>query len=96
MTNAYATVTNAVGWMPIDRSHIRCFLEILMLSGFAQLPSYKMFWEEASDVQQQLVRSAMPRNRFLLILKSIHFCDNGNLRPADKCSKIRPLMNIIE
>ena len=96
MTNAYATETNAVGWMPIDRSDIRCFPGILMLSGFAQLPSYKMFWEEASDVQQQLVQSAMPRNKFLLILKSIHFCDNGSLHPADKCSKIRPLMNMIQ
>ena len=56
ITNAYAIETNAVGWVPIDGSDIRCFLVILMLSSYVQLPSYKMFWEEASDVQQQLVR----------------------------------------
>ena len=52
MTNAYTVETNAVGWVPIDRSDIRCFLKILMLS--------------------------------------------GNLDPADKCSKVRPLMNMIQ
>ena len=51
MINAYAIETNAVGWVRVGRSDICCFLGILMLSGYVQLPSYKMFWEEASDVQ---------------------------------------------
>ena len=51
MINAYAIETNAVGWVRVGRSGICCFLAILMLSGYVQLPSYKMFWEEASDVQ---------------------------------------------
>ena len=96
MTNAYAIDTNVVGGVHIDRNDICCFLRILLLSGFVQLPSYKLFWEEASDVQQQVTWPAMPQNKFYLILKSIHFCDNGNLDPADKCSKVRPFMNIIQ
>ena len=52
MINAYANETNAVGWVPIDRSDTRCFLGILMLS--------------------------------------------GNLEPADKCSKVKPLMSMIQ
>ena len=44
MTNAYAIETNAVGWVLIDKSDICCFLGILMLSGYVQLPSYKMFF----------------------------------------------------
>ena len=71
---------NAVGWVPIDRNDILCFFRILMLSGYIQLPSYKMFWEEAPDVQQ-LVKSAMPQNKFYLIFKNIRF---------------RPLMNMIQ
>ena len=50
MTNAYAIETNAGGWVPIGRSDIRCFLGILMLSGYVQLASNNMFWEEASVV----------------------------------------------
>ena len=71
MTNTYAIETNAVGWVRIGRSDICCFLGILMLSGYVQLPSYKMFWEEASNVQLQPVRSAMPQNKFRSILKGI-------------------------
>ena len=37
-TNAYAIETNAVGWVPIDKSDIHCFPGILMLSGYVQLP----------------------------------------------------------
>ena len=96
MTNRYAIETNAAGWVPIDRSDIHCFFRILMFSGYVKLPSQKMFWEQASDVQQKLVRAAMPQNKFRLILKNIHFCDNGDLDPADKCRKVRPLMNMIQ
>ena len=50
MVNAFAIETNAVGLVPIDSSDIHCFLGMLMLNGYVQLPSYKMFWEEPSDV----------------------------------------------
>ena len=33
-------------------------------------------------MQQQLVQSAMPQNKFPLILKNIDLCDNGNLDPG--------------
>ena len=39
ITNAYAIETNAVGWVAIDRSDFHCFLKILILSGYVQLPS---------------------------------------------------------
>ena len=58
--------TNAVSWVQIDRSD-SCFLRILMISGYVQLASYQMFWEQVSD-----------------------------LDTADKCSKVRPLMNMIQ
>ena len=62
MTNTYAVEQSAVGWNSIDNSTLRAFIGILILSGYNQLPSYKMYWEEASDVQQPLVRDALPRN----------------------------------
>ena len=46
-------------------------------------------------MQQQLVRSTMPQSKFRFILKNIHFCDNGDLEPTDKCSKVIPPMNMI-
>ena len=64
MTNTYAVEQSAVGWNSIDNSTLRAFIGILILSGYNQLPSYKMYWEEASDVQQPLACDAVPQNRF--------------------------------
>ena len=94
MTNKYAIEQSAVGWTNVDKIILRAFFAILILSGYNQLPSYKMYWEEASDVQNLLVHDAMPRNRFSHILRYIHFCDNGNLKQDDKCSKVCPLLDM--
>ena len=59
------------------------------------LPSYRMFWEEAPDVQHQIVKNAMPRNRFVAILQNLHFCDNKTIDPTDKCRKVCPLFDMV-
>ena len=94
-TNEYAIEKGVVGWVPIERGSLRCFLAILILSGYVQLPSYRMFWEEAPDVQNNLVKGAMSRNRFTQILQNLHFCDNSEIDQSDKCGKVRPLLNLI-
>ena len=53
-----------------------------------------MYWEEAPDVHNQLVSDAVRRNRFLDILRYIHFCDNSGLNPDDKCSKVTPIYDM--
>ena len=55
-----------------------------------------MYWEESDDVHNILVSEAMRRNRFLEILRFLHFCDNADLDVQDKCSKIRPLLSMIQ
>ena len=47
-------------------------------------------------MQQQPACPVMPQNTFHLILKNIHFCDNGDHDPVDKCSKVRPLKNVMQ
>ena len=50
MTNTYAAEQSAVGWNSIDNSTLHAFIGILILSGYNQLPSNKMYWKEALDV----------------------------------------------
>ena len=92
MTNQYA---GAVAWTLVDKETIRSFIAILILCGYVQLPSYRMFWEEAPDVQHRIVKNAMPRNRFVVILQNFHFCDNTTIDPTDKCEKVRPLLDMV-
>ena len=54
-----------------------------------------MFWEEAPDVQHQLVKNAMPRNQSVATLQNLHFRDNVTLDPTSKCGKICPLLDMV-
>ena len=52
-----------------------------------------MFWEKESDVHNELVLNAMRRDRFIDIMKYLHFNDNFQLHDTDKYSKIHPLFS---
>ena len=95
MTDRYAIENDAIDWVPLNRPTLKCFVAIMILSGYNRVPSWKMFWEEQLDVQQRLVKEAMSRNQFRLILQNLHFCINSELDPDDKCGKVRPLLNLL-
>ena len=43
MTNHYAIEKNAVNWTNIEQNEMRCFIAILMFSGYVTLPSFNMY-----------------------------------------------------
>ena len=96
MTNQYAVECNTPQWDDLKPTELKTFLGIIMLTGYARLPSWKMYWEEALDVSHHLVKNSMPRNRFAKILSPIHFCDNSSIDPADKCGKVRPILTMLQ
>ena len=52
-----------------------------------------MFWELSDYVHNSLVSNLMRRNRFEEILPVLHVCDNDTINPADRMSKVRPLID---
>ena len=74
---------------------MRLFLAMLLLSGYNVLPRRRMYWENSEDVKNDSMSRAMSRNRFEEILSVLHCCDNNNLNPEDKMTKVRPLYNLI-
>jgi hypothetical protein len=83
------------GYVDIEISvnDIQSYLAVLLLSGYADLPSRRMYWETKSDVYNHLVAENMPRNKFDLIHRIIHFNDNANIDKNDKVYKVRPIIN---
>ena len=79
----------------IDRSEMRLFIAVLLVSGYNELPRRKLYWENSSDVKNEAISEAMSRNRFEEILAMLHCCDNSQLDLNDKMSKVRPLYNLI-
>lgn len=77
----------------LDVPTLKLFLAILLISGYVPLPRRPMYWESNGDVHNQMVSTAMSRNRFSAILANIHFADNNSLDPGDKFAKVRPLLD---
>nr|CAI5866807.1 unnamed protein product [Callosobruchus analis] len=92
-TNLYAKTNNRLGDVTTDE--MRCFIGILLLSGYNCVPRREMYWENSGDTNNKLVCKAMSRNRFRHIMQNIYCCDNQNLNQEDRFSKIRPLIEIL-
>ncbi|KAJ8954604.1 hypothetical protein NQ318_003136 [Aromia moschata] len=69
------------------------FISILLLSGYLPVPRRRMFWEQRKDTQNILVADALSRDRFEFIMQNLHCCDNDQLDPSDKFTKVRPLFD---
>ncbi|XP_072384379.1 uncharacterized protein [Diabrotica undecimpunctata] len=93
-SNRYASMKNKKN-KPICIEEIKAFVGILILSGYAQYPRKKMYWEKDRDVCNSLVSGALARDRFDFIMSVLHIADNNNLDHYDKFSKVRPLFRLL-
>lgn len=66
---------------------MRCFIAILLLSGYCTVPRWRMWWEIESECCNMTVVNAMCHNRFELIIRYLHCADNNNLPKDDKFGK---------
>ncbi|KAJ8913987.1 hypothetical protein NQ315_008979 [Exocentrus adspersus] len=75
---------------------MKCYLGILILTGYNDLPGQRFYWDSDSDMRNHLVYNSMRRDRFLQISRFIHFADNNNPDISDKIWKMRPLMDKVK
>lgn len=93
-TNQYALEKGNMNFYT-SKNEIKLFFAILFLSGYNTMARYRMYWEVAQDTHNEAVSRAMSRTRFEDLLKYIHFCENNNLDPEDKFSKVRNVMSML-
>lgn len=77
----------------ISIGEMKCFLSILLISGYSVLPGKRFYWESQADVNNSMVSGAMRRDRFVQIMRCIHCADNSKADPDDKVWKLRPFIN---
>ncbi|XP_046389748.1 piggyBac transposable element-derived protein 4-like isoform X2 [Ischnura elegans] len=85
------------GWKDINRDDFEVFLGLLYLSGHIHVPSFAHYWMKNSVYNFPLFRNAMGRDKFLLILRTLHFARNpqqGEPKPSDPLFKINPLVEL--
>nr|XP_042912052.1 piggyBac transposable element-derived protein 4 [Parasteatoda tepidariorum] len=64
-------------WVPTNPGEIKKFLGIIMLMGHVDLDNILHYWSTDELVSTPLVSKCMPRDRFMLILKFLHFSGNS-------------------
>ncbi|CAK1596303.1 unnamed protein product [Parnassius mnemosyne] len=102
-TNLYATqqlLSNDIpsgsrqhAWVPVTLDEMKKFLALIGWMGLVKLPSIKDYWRVHKLYNIPLARTVMPRNRFELLLKFIHFSDNTLADPSDRLYKLRDILD---
>ena len=86
-------------WTPTDRSEMCAFLGLSILMRIVYKPRLSMYWSSDLVYKTGIFGDAMARDRFLLLLRFLHFADNDALDARDpdrdRLGKIRPLINLI-
>lgn len=94
-SNNYALWKNCPG-PKITADEMRCFIAILILSGYNPVANTRLYWCPQKDTRNELVYNAMRRNRFEEIMRYLHCVNNNNIDATDKMSKLRPLIDKIK
>ena len=84
-------------WREVTPEEMEKFLGLVLLTGIIQKPMLKQYWSTDKILATPFFNDTVPRNRFELILKFLHF--NDNLAKPDDCMdklyKLRPVHGLI-
>lgn len=77
---------------------LKTFIGILLFSGYHKLPSERDYWSSEEDLGVPIIQRAMSRNRYQLVKRLIHFCNNEEAKDNthDKGFKIRTLLSLVK
>ena len=64
-------------WKPVTSKDIQQFFGILIMMGLNRQPTFECYWAKSKMYGIELVKNVMPRNKFELILRFLHFADNS-------------------
>ena len=87
-------------WKATDRAEILTLLAVVILMGGVHKPRFAMYWSTDSLISTPIFSQIISRDRFLILMRFLHFLDNNNINLADpvqdKLYKVREVVNMIE
>ena len=95
MFNLYASQDKGDALFSTNSEEIKCWLGILMLSGYMSFHRWRMLWEYHSESYLPSVSNAMRRYRFKILKAYAHFLTRQKLTKEDKFTKIRSLLTML-
>ena len=94
-------------WKEVTAEDMQAFLGVSLMMGLNKVPSLHQYWSQKDLYYNKAIASKISRDRFLAILRYIHFVENNppnttttdTSRPsplsADQLWKVRPVISAI-
>lgn len=84
-------------WIDTNEEELEIFFGILLWMGLCRFPTLQNYWSK-SLLYQNEVKNKLSRNRFELLLRTLHFSNNMNfdVEHADRLRKLRPLLDMLK
>ena len=76
-------------WTATDTTELKKFLGLVFLMGLVKKPLIEDYWSTDPIFATPAVNNVMPRDRFELLLKFWHFCDNSQAVDGDRLYKLK-------
>lgn len=95
LTNQNSSKSRLNLWVDCDEKEIKRFFAIVLVMGLNDLPSLNLYWSKDPMFHNEFIAGTMTRDRFLLLLRCIHFCNNETADKSDRLYKIRNLLDVI-
>lgn len=83
-------------WEPVNRKELYRFLAVVMLMSAIRKATLMSYWSTDPLIATPIFGEMMPRDRFLAILRRLHFNNNEEQPDGDRLFKIEPVMNILK
>lgn len=82
-------------WKDVNASELLKLIGVIILTGLIKFPTVESYWK-MDEIYYHPLLIGMSYNRFFLLMKCWHFCDNDTPRDEDdRLYKISPLINLI-
>ncbi|KAM7281296.1 piggyBac transposable element-derived protein 4-like, partial [Ixodes scapularis] len=101
-TNRYATqflrshhASHLKTWRQIDKKELMTFFALIILQGVIEKPDVKSYWSTREVLRTPAFGDVISRDRFMLIMKFLHFTDNEapvDGHPNPKLRKLWPVL----
>ncbi|KAJ1153167.1 hypothetical protein NDU88_005929 [Pleurodeles waltl] len=90
--------SRAAQWIPTNLEELKKFLGLTFLMGLIRKPSLASYWSTSPLMATAIFPATMSHNRYLLLLRMLHFVDNALALPrdhpdSDRLFKIRPVLD---
>ena len=82
-------------WKPVSVTELKMFFGLTFLTGYIKKPNLEMYWSVDRMEATPYFNEVMPRNRFQLIFRFLHYNNNASQDGTDKMHKVRPVLDHI-